>query len=153
MTLWLWMSGKRNVSVCIGHELANALYRLPFPCLRVSLVVHCASTLTNISFIIKVESFNIMHQMPARKVWATLILNLNWVIEISRFKKKQSEIFFHWPLPKQNTQANSVRGQSPWSYFSVQENPTWQCLAGDFADNIPLCYSTLCSGFNSLLKT
>ncbi len=28
MTLWLWMSGKRNVSVCIGHELANALYFL-----------------------------------------------------------------------------------------------------------------------------
>ncbi len=27
MTLWLWMSGKRNVSVCRGHELANALYR------------------------------------------------------------------------------------------------------------------------------
>ncbi len=26
MTLWLCMSGKRNVSVCIGHELANALY-------------------------------------------------------------------------------------------------------------------------------
>ncbi len=26
MTLWLWMSGKRNVSVCRGHELANALY-------------------------------------------------------------------------------------------------------------------------------
>ncbi len=28
MTLWLRMSGKRNVSVCIGHELANALYML-----------------------------------------------------------------------------------------------------------------------------
>ncbi len=28
MTLWLWMSGKRNVSVCIGHELENALYLL-----------------------------------------------------------------------------------------------------------------------------
>ncbi len=28
MTLWLWMSGKRNVSVCIGHELANALYHV-----------------------------------------------------------------------------------------------------------------------------
>ncbi len=27
MTLWLWMNGKRNVSVCIGHELANALYQ------------------------------------------------------------------------------------------------------------------------------
>ncbi len=26
MTLWLRMSGKRNVSVCRGHELANALY-------------------------------------------------------------------------------------------------------------------------------
>ncbi len=26
MTLWLWMSVKRNVSVCRGHELANALY-------------------------------------------------------------------------------------------------------------------------------
>ncbi len=26
MTLWLWMSGKRNVSICIGHELANAPY-------------------------------------------------------------------------------------------------------------------------------
>ncbi len=26
MTLWLWMSGKRNVSVCRGHELTNALY-------------------------------------------------------------------------------------------------------------------------------
>ncbi len=25
-TLWLWMSGKRKVSVCRGHELANALY-------------------------------------------------------------------------------------------------------------------------------
>ncbi len=25
LTLWLWMSGKRNVSVCRGHELANAL--------------------------------------------------------------------------------------------------------------------------------
>ncbi len=24
--LWLWMSGKRNVSVCRGHEFANALY-------------------------------------------------------------------------------------------------------------------------------
>ncbi len=24
--LWLWLSGKRNVSVCRGHELANALY-------------------------------------------------------------------------------------------------------------------------------
>ncbi len=28
MTLWLWMSGKRNVSVCRGHELANALYNI-----------------------------------------------------------------------------------------------------------------------------
>ncbi len=26
MILWLWMSGKRNVLVCRGHELANALY-------------------------------------------------------------------------------------------------------------------------------
>ncbi len=26
----LWMSGKRNVSVCSGHELANALYVLYF---------------------------------------------------------------------------------------------------------------------------
>ncbi len=25
-TWWLWLSGKRNVSVCRGHELANALY-------------------------------------------------------------------------------------------------------------------------------
>ncbi len=25
MTLWIWMSGKRNVSVSSGHELANAL--------------------------------------------------------------------------------------------------------------------------------
>ncbi len=24
--MWLWMSGKRNVPVCRGHELANALY-------------------------------------------------------------------------------------------------------------------------------
>ncbi len=26
-TWWLWMSGKWNVSVCRGHELANALYK------------------------------------------------------------------------------------------------------------------------------
>ncbi len=25
-TLWLWMIGKRTVSVCSGHELPNALY-------------------------------------------------------------------------------------------------------------------------------
>ncbi len=28
MTLWLRMSGKGNVSVCRGHELANALYAI-----------------------------------------------------------------------------------------------------------------------------
>ncbi len=28
MKLWLWMSEKRNVSVCSGHELANALFWL-----------------------------------------------------------------------------------------------------------------------------
>ncbi len=30
-TCRLWMSGKRNVSVCSGHELANALYLYIFP--------------------------------------------------------------------------------------------------------------------------
>ncbi len=30
MTLWLRMSGKRNVSFCRGHEVANALYIKPY---------------------------------------------------------------------------------------------------------------------------
>ncbi len=96
MTLWLWMSGKRNVSVCRGHELANALYAVQCPT--------WTSPITNRLLEASVKSLNLFlkefnlrpRSRTARNRFIMQIPKSNLSVWLNRFPMNYSTILPGW---------------------------------------------------------